>query len=97
MKEKQLVKKLRKKLILTVGGVWIKIHGGPYQHAGLSDLIGCVDGRFIVIEVKLPGKLRKVTELQQHFIDSITAAGGLAFATDGVISAVKRVKKWLKR
>ena len=95
MKEKFLVKKLRKKLEGTVGGFWFKSHGGPFQLVGLPDLIGCVEGLFIGIEVKQLGKLGKVTARQQFVLGLITKAGGLAFVTDDVLTAVKKVKRWL--
>lgn len=96
VKEKVIVKKLRAKLKETVGGTWKKIHGGMYQDAGILDLIGCVKGRYAEIEVKRPGKLSRVSDLQQARIEEVTAEGGLAFATDDVDSAVERVQKWLK-
>lgn len=97
MKEKVLVKKIRKKLVATFGGFWVKLHGGLFQAVGLPDLIGCVRGRFIGIEVKVPGKLHNVTARQQYILDAITEAGGLAFATDSVADALKRVRQWLRK
>jgi VRR-NUC domain-containing protein len=38
-------------------GVWaMKVHGGPYQRAGVPDVIGCAAGRFFAIELKRPGE-----------------------------------------
>ena len=88
---------MKKKLAQTFGGFWVKIHGGLFQLAGLPDLIGCVRGRFIGIEVKKPGKRGTLTERQAHILGLITKAGGLAFVTDSVADAVKRVKHWLGR
>jgi hypothetical protein len=95
VKEKTIVKNLRKKLKSTVGGCWRKLHGGLFQ-SGMLDLLGCVKGRYIEIEVKRPGKLRKVSDLQHSRIREVIANGGLAFAADNVDQAVKRVKKWLR-
>lgn len=96
MKEKDLVKKIKKRLAKTVGGFWFKVHGGLFQMAGLPDLIGCVRGRFIGVEVKLPGKLHKLTKRQSRILKLIRKAGGLAFVTDSVPDTVKRVKRWLR-
>ncbi len=96
MKEKPLVKKLKKKLGEEVGGFWVKIHGGLFQFTGLPDLIGCVKGKFIAIEAKAPGRLDNVTPRQQFVLDAITKAGGLAFAADDVATALKRVRRWLR-
>lgn len=43
---------------------------------GISDVLGCFQGRFIAIEVKI-GKDRLSAE-QEGFLASITATGGLA-------------------
>lgn len=96
MSESRLVKKIKKKLTTTVGGFWVKLHGGLFQVVGLPDLVGCVRGRFVGIEVKVPSKLHKVTPRQQFILDMITEAGGLAFVTDSVDTAVKRVRRWLR-
>lgn len=58
------------------GGLWIKIHGGMFQMAGIPDLIGCLRGRFYGIEVKLPGKEKTLTVIQKAFIKQIIEVGG---------------------
>ena len=56
----------------------------PTHTRGVSDIIGCMPktGRFLAIEVKRPGG--KATPEQQHFIDTINQAGGLAFVARSV-------------
>ena len=44
---------------------------------GVPDVIACVDGLFVAIEVKLPSG--RVSELQDYNIEQITGSGGLAF------------------
>ena len=39
-----------------------KEHGGPYGTSGIPDIICCYKGRFLGLEVKLPGG--KLTALQ---------------------------------
>jgi len=46
------------------------------QNIGIPDLLCCVDGLFIGIEVKRPGK--KATPAQALIIDRIRKAGGWA-------------------
>jgi hypothetical protein len=53
-----------------------KEHGGPYSTAGLPDIIACVDGRFVGLEVKTP--VGKLTALQRATLERIRAAGGVA-------------------
>lgn len=59
------------------GGFWIKIHGGPFQLAGIPDILGCYKGRFIGIEVKCPGEVP--TTLQWKMIKLIRKAEGRAW------------------
>ncbi len=56
--------------------IWVtKVHGGPYQQAGLPDLRIIYRGRSIDVEVKDKGK--KPTRLQMATMRKIAAAGGL--------------------
>ena len=93
MSEAKLVTKIKKALKKEYGGRWVKIHGGPYQEAGVSDILGCYKGKFYAIEVKLPGKERTLTELQQIFINDINAAGGKATMVTSVEEVLKFIKK----
>ena len=43
--------------------------------AGVPDIVGCFNGKFIAIEVKVPGN--KPTEIQKHTIEKIRMAGGI--------------------
>ncbi|MDO4681110.1 MAG: VRR-NUC domain-containing protein [Aerococcus sp.] len=58
--------------------------------AGTPDILACVDGRFVAIEVKRP-KGGVVSPLQQHQMQKIKRAGGLAM----VAHSVDQVKKEL--
>ncbi len=53
-----------------------KVGAGPWQIAGLPDIIGCTDGRFFAFEVKVPGK--HATPLQAATLAAIKRAGGIA-------------------
>lgn len=61
------------------GAVLWKIHGGAMQRAGIPDLIGCIHGHFIAIEVKHPDAKRGLTRLQESTLEAIQRAGGLAY------------------
>lgn len=54
----------------------VKIGAGPWQVAGLPDIIGCTGGRFFAFEVKIPGKT--ATPLQAATLAAIKRAGGIA-------------------
>lgn len=68
------------------GGFWFKVHGGPFQMAGLPDILGCYKGRFIGIEVKCPGN--KPTALQLEVGNMILKAGGIFGVAYSVAEAV---------
>lgn len=53
---------------------------GGFGNSGVPDILICHKGRFIAVECKA-GK-GKVTALQQHNIDSINRAGGVALVVN---------------
>jgi len=92
MTEKRLVDKIVK--ALRERGVWVyKTHGGAYTRAGVPDLLLCVDGWFVGMEIKLPGC--QPTKRQQYEHDQIQAAGGVAIvitSTDEALATVDRLR-----
>ena len=74
MLESALTKKIKKQLEETVGGWWKKIHGSIYSR-GMPDLIGCLNGTFIGLEIKRPDNKRGVTDSQLITLDQISKAG----------------------
>jgi Holliday junction resolvase len=58
------------------GAYAVNYIGGQYATAGTPDILACLDGVFIGIEVKA-GK-NKPTALQIHALTQIDKAGGLA-------------------
>ena len=74
--ESRLQKKIQDLLRKEVGGWWFKVWGGPFTPAGIPDLIGCVDGMFFALEVKLPKKSSKPSAIQLETIRDIVMKGG---------------------
>lgn len=90
MKEQDIQKKIID-YITSIGGIAIKQNQiGIYAQAGVPDLICCVYGRFVGIEVKKPGQ--KPKPLQWAFIDAIKRCHGIAFYA----TSVEDVKKMLE-
>lgn len=67
--------------------VFFKHHGGPYARAGVSDLIGTLDGVFVAVEAKAPesygGSVERAleegpTDKQREYVRKILDAGGVA-------------------
>lgn len=93
--ESALVKKIMLKLEVKFGGSWNKIHGGAYQASGMSDIIGCVQGNFVALEVKIPGRENTLTKLQSKFLEEIRQAGGIAAMITSPEQALKIVEEEL--
>lgn len=59
------------------------------NRAGVPDILVCIDGKFVGIEVKRPGK--EATPLQFHHLRRIEEAGGVAFVAHGVDEVRERL------
>jgi len=95
--EKQLTNQIVK--ALRAEGAWVmKTHtGGRFNQPtqkGLPDIVGCGNGQFFAMEVKLPG--RKPTALQDHTLTEIGAVGGFWRVVSSVEEAVAEFK-WFNR
>lgn len=88
--ETQLIRKMKEAGRAKYGDrlVIIKYHGGQYTEAGVSDLLCCLDGVFIAIEVKAPesyggsverAMLEGPTIKQHAFLYRVVNAGGRGF------------------
>ena len=69
----------RIKAFLKSEGAWFIKYwaGSQFTKSGVPDILACVDGYFVAIEVKGPNG--KPSELQLHTIKKIREAGGFAF------------------
>lgn len=75
MREKTFETKV-KKFLRDNGCYVIKNFGCSFTRAGLPDLVACVNGRFVAIELK--NENGKATPLQLLNIRDIQGAGGIA-------------------
>lgn len=77
-------------------GVFVfKVHGSALMPKGLPDLICCVEGLFVGLEVKTPQTLRNVSTHQLLKRDEIAAAGGRWFvvaSVDDALDAIEQVR-----
>lgn len=55
---------------------------------GVMDIIACVRGRFVGIEVKGSGKLNTLTPAQNIQIERVNSCGGIALAVDNLSEAL---------
>ena len=50
------------------------------SRAGVPDILACVNGKFVAIEVKTPGTQNNISPLQAYNLDKINICGGHAIA-----------------
>ena len=73
LNEKQFENKVKK--FLKDNDIWyFKVWGGGFQKSGIPDLICCVNGHFVAIELK--GSDGKPSELQKYNIRKINECNG---------------------
>lgn len=66
-----------KRYLKERGAYRVKYHGNYYSENGTPDILACVNGYFLAIEVKAPEG--KPSELQLAKVDQIRKAGGFAY------------------
>lgn len=72
------------------GSWWMKVHGGPFQPAGVPDLFGVVGGRAVFVEVKLP--TGRVSRIQWATMKRLGDAGAIVAVATSVDEAVTQVR-----
>jgi len=87
MLEQQIQKKIAR--YLESLGAW-SVVTITCSRAGTPDILACLEGRFIAIEVKRAGY--SPTDIQQYQIDSIRSVGGIAFAASSVDDVKERLE-----
>lgn len=77
--------------IRSIGGYCFKVHGEIYMRAGIPDIICCIKGKFVGIEVK--DGTNTPSELQLAHIRQIRKAGGIGFVSYSVKDVQEQLKK----
>lgn len=75
MSEKAFENKI-KAYLKSIGAYFIKTHGDRFSRVGTPDILACVNGHFVAVEVKAENG--RPSELQLHHIEEIKRAGGYA-------------------
>jgi hypothetical protein len=87
------------KAMLDEHGAWyVKYFSNRNTRSGIPDILACVNGEFLGIEVKSDSG--NPTDLQLHHIEKIRKAGGLAFVVypsgfDQLLNIVERLERGL--
>lgn len=61
----------------SIGAYFIKTHGDRFSRVGVPDIIACINGHFVAVEVKAENG--KPSELQLYHLEQIQKAGGHSF------------------
>lgn len=87
------VKAKIKAYLKTVPDCWFYM---PVQNGmgvvGIPDIVACIQGRFVGIETKAPGREGNVTANQRANLDAIVAAGGIAFVVSDLDTAINQLR-----
>ena len=78
-------KKVKKKVVEILkqhGAYYFYPVTGGFGASGVPDVVACVNGRFIGIEVKADMKKRGPTALQQKNLNEINESGGVGIVID---------------
>ena len=63
--------------------VWVMNKwGNAIEHGGIPDLLLCINGRFVAMELKNPNKSGKVSSRQRIELRKIRNSGGLSYQID---------------
>ena len=90
VKEKAVENKIKK--WLKDKNYWFfKVHGSIFQPSGIPDILACINGKFVAIEVKRT-KGGVVSSLQKAQIEKIKENGGIA----GVANSMEEFLEILK-
>lgn len=73
-----------KRFLNTLPNTWhFKHWAGPYSPSGIPDIIACVNGRFVGIEVKKDsGKVSKLQERNIRLINNVNGVGVILYPND---------------
>ena len=63
-----------KSYLKSIGAYFIKTHGDRFSKVGTPDIIACVNGYFVAVEVKAENG--KPSDLQLYHLEQIRKAGG---------------------
>lgn len=95
MREKTIEDKI-KEYLFQKGIYHFKVHGSRFMPAGVPDIICCVEGWFLGIEVKRPGAKNEQSEQQKVHERNINKSKGTYLLVDSLEEVVDYVETKLK-
>ena len=93
MREKTVENKI-KEYLFTRGIYHFKVHGSKFMTPGIADIISCVNGHFVAIEVKRPGG--RESEQQKVHRHNVIKSNGISIVADCVEDVMAVVEPLLE-
>lgn len=82
-----------KRRLEECGCYWALVQNGAYAKPGDPDLISCVDGRFLAVEVKAPyGRQSDIQAIRQREIERAGGVYALVRSMDDLESAINQIR-----
>lgn len=75
--EKKFENEVKKWLDALTDTWYFKVHGNGVQSSGIPDIIACVNGDFVALEIK--SEVGKLSELQKSKLKRLYEVGGLVY------------------
>jgi hypothetical protein len=88
IKETEITHSIRS-LLKQFGIFHWKNHGGPMGAKGVSDILGCYQGKMLAIEVKTA--IGKTSPEQDRFLQNVIDAGGTAFVARSMDDVIEKL------
>lgn len=95
MREKVVETKI-KKYLFDHGIYYFKVHGSNFMEPGIADIISCVNGYFVGIEVKRPGAKNEQSPQQKIHERNVIKSGGKYILADCLQDVIDVVEPLLK-
>lgn len=89
--EADITKQIRKFLIFK-RIFHFKAWQGLGSTKGVADIIGCINGRFLAIEVKRENG--KLSDHQETFLENVRRSGGIAFVARSINDCIDNLKEY---
>ena len=90
MREKSVENEI-KQYLFEKGIYHFKVHGSKFMEPGIADIIACVNGLFVGIEVKRPGAKREQSEVQKVHERNVKKSGGIYLLADSLQEVIDLV------
>lgn len=95
MREKSVENDI-KAYLFSKGIYHFKVHGSQFMERGIPDIIACVNGYFVGIEVKRPGAKNEQSEYQKIHERNIKKSNGIYLLVDSLEEVIDYVESKTK-